>query len=89
MKKFTQKEASLFIINYMISHHYIGHKQTTFENMVRHVPSSDKKVVKEALEEIIRRGFISTKKKHYGVHISLLPEKLEETRQYLSGLEST
>lgn len=87
MKKFTQNEAEAFIIKYMISHHYIGHRQTTFDNMVRYVPASDKKVVIKALEELRRQGFLTSKRKHYGVHISLIPEKLEEIRNYLSRLE--
>lgn len=85
MKKFTQEEAERFIIDYLLAHHYIGHKQTTYENMVRHVPASDKKIVKEALNELIRKGFISTKRKHYGIHISLLPQRLEEIRKYLGS----
>ena len=87
MKKFTYIEAQSFIIKYMISHNYVGHKQTTFENMVRHVPSNDKKIVKGALEELIRKGFVSTKRKHYGIHISLIPSKLEEIRMHLKDLE--
>ncbi|HLC77138.1 MAG TPA: hypothetical protein VJH04_02945 [archaeon] len=87
MKIFTQKEAEIFIIDYMLAHRYVGHRQTTFENMVRHVPTGDQKIAKYGLEELIRKGFISTKRKHYGVHISLIPVKLNEIRDYLQNLE--
>lgn len=86
MKKFTQTEAERFIIDYLLAHRYIGHKQTTYDNMVRHVPASDKGIVREALDELIRKGFISTKRKHFGIHISLLPAKLEEIRKYISSV---
>jgi hypothetical protein len=87
MKVFTQKEAEVFIIDYLLSHRYVGHKQTTFENMVRHVPANDKKMVAHALENLIRKGFISTKRKHYGVHISLIPSKLDGIREYIHSLQ--
>lgn len=87
MKIFAQKEAEIFIIDYLLAHRYVGHKQTTFENMVRHVPINDQKVAKRALEELIRKGFISTKRKHYGIHISLLPSKLDDIRNHLRQLE--
>lgn len=87
MKIFTQTEAEMFIIDYLLAHRYIGHRQTTFENMVRHVPTNDQKVAKHGLEELIRKGFISTKRKHYGIHISLIPNKLDEIRTYIQKLE--
>ena len=88
MQYFTQKQAELFILDYMIAKRLIGTKQTTFDNMVRHVPASDSKIVKEALEELIRKGFISTKRKHYGVHISLIPRRLEDIRDYIKAISS-
>jgi hypothetical protein len=89
MKKFTQIEAEIFIIDYLLTHRYIGHKQTTFENMVLHVPANDRKIVTEALKNIIRKGFKATKKKHYGIHISLIPSKLDDIREYLYSIEKS
>ena len=57
MKKLTQEEAELFIIDWMLSHRYIGNKQTLFENMVRHVPSTDKKIVENGLKNLINKDF--------------------------------
>lgn len=88
MKNFSYIEAQIFIVNYMISHRFVGHKQTLFDNLIRYVPASDKKLVKDALEELIRKGFISTKRKHYGIHISLIPEKLDEIRTYIISIEN-
>ncbi|MEK6888293.1 MAG: hypothetical protein AABX14_05095 [Candidatus Aenigmatarchaeota archaeon] len=88
MKIISQEECEIFIIDYLLAHRYIGHKQTTFEIMTRHVPAHDQKLATRALENLIRKGFISTKRKHYGVHISLIPYKLDEIRAYLHSLEN-
>ncbi|HIG97180.1 MAG TPA: hypothetical protein HA230_02440 [Candidatus Aenigmarchaeota archaeon] len=88
MKKLSHIECEIFIIDYLLSHRYVDHKQTTFEIMVRHVPTNDRKIASHSLENLIRKGFISTKRKHYGVHISLIPDKLGEIRVYLHSLEN-
>ncbi|MBI3190327.1 hypothetical protein HYZ41_01340 [archaeon] len=94
MQNFSQKDiaqmkAEVFILDWMLGNR-IGKHQTTFENMIRRVPSDNKygdKASKAALENLIRRGFISTKRKHYGVHISLLPQKIDEMLNYVKELE--
>ncbi len=94
MQNFSQKElsqmkAEVFVLDWMLSNR-IGRHQTTFENMVRRVPPDNRygdKASKAALENLIRRGFISTKRKHYGVHISLIPRKIDETLNYMKELE--
>ncbi len=88
-KEIAQMKAEVFILDWMLSNR-IGKHQTTFENMIRRIPPDNKygnKASKAALENLIRRGFISTKRKHYGIHISLLPHKIDETLNYMKGLE--
>lgn len=94
MQNFSQKElaemkAEIFIIDWMLSNR-IGKRQTTFENMIWRVPPDNRygdKASKAALENLIRRGFVSTKRKHYGVHISLMPQKIDEAINYVKQLE--
>ena len=94
MQNFSQKElahmkAEVFILDWMLSNR-IGSHQTTFENMIRRVPPDNRygdKASKAALKDLIRRGFISTKRKHYGIHISLLPHKIEEMLNYVKDIE--
>ena len=94
MQNFSQKEiaqmkAEVFILDWMLSNR-VGRHQTTFENMIRRVPPDNRygdKASKAALENLIRRGFISTKRKHYGVHISLIPQKIDEALNYIKELE--
>ena len=94
MQNFSQKDlaqmkAEIFIIDWMLSNR-IGKHQTTFENMIRRIPPDNKygdKASRAALENLIRRGFISTKRKHYGVHISLIPQRIDEALNYIKELE--
>ncbi|GEM_PF-2340410 len=94
MQNFSQKDlarmkAEIFIIDWLLSNR-IGKHQTTFENMVRRIPPDNKygdKASKAALENLIRRGFISTKRKHYGIHISLMSQKIDEALNYVKELE--
>lgn len=94
MQNFSQKDiarmkAEVFILDWMLSNR-IGRHQTTFENMIRRVPPDNKygdKASKTALENLIRRGFISTKRKHYGVHISLIPQRIDEALNHVKELE--
>lgn len=94
MQNFSQKElaqmkAEVFILDWMLSNR-IGRHQTTFENMVRRVPPDNKygdKASKTALENLIRRGLISTKRKHYGIHVSLITHKIDEALNYVKELE--
>ncbi len=82
-------KAEIFIIDWLLSNR-IGKHQTTFENMVRRIPPDNKygdKASKAALENLIRRGFISTKRKHYGIHISLMSQKIDEALNYVKELE--
>ncbi len=79
-KESAQIKAEIFIIDWMLSNR-IGRHQTTFENMIRRIPPDNRygnKASKAALENLIRRGFISTKRKHYGVHVSLIPQRIDE-----------
>ena len=94
MQNFSQKElaqmkAEVFILDWMLSNR-IGKHQTTFENMIRRVPPDSKygdKASKAALENLIRHGFVSTKRKHYGIHVSLIPQKIDEMLNYAKELE--
>ncbi len=88
-KEIAQMKAEIFIIDWMLSNR-IGRHQTTIENMIKRAPPDNKygdKASRAALENLIRRGFISTKRKHYGIHISLLPHKIDEALNYIKGLE--
>ena len=94
MQNFSQEEiarmkAEVFILDWMLSNR-IGKHQTTFENMIRRVPPDNRygdKASRAALENLVRRGFVSTKRKHYGIHISILPHKIDEMLTYVKETE--
>ncbi|MBI3413263.1 MAG: hypothetical protein HY051_04240 [Candidatus Aenigmarchaeota archaeon] len=85
LRRFTTEDAEVFIIRYLLLKEYIGHRQTTEENLLRHVPAQDKKTVSKAINSLEKNGWFSMKRKHYGVHVSILPDKLDEIRAWLSS----
>jgi len=59
---------------------------TLAENIPKYVPSHEKGAVKNAVKKLIKRGFLLTKKKHYGVHVSINPSKLEEIKEFIEKI---
>lgn len=85
LRKFDIEEAEIFIVRYLLLKEYIGHHQTTEENLLRRVPAQDKKTVSKAINNLEKRGWFSMKRKHYGVHVSLLSDKLNEIEAWLKS----
>lgn len=85
LRRFTVDEAEIFIIRHMLLKEYIGNHQTTEENLCKSVPAQDKKTVSKAINNIEKRGWFSMKRKHYGVHVSLLNEQLNDIRAWLAS----
>ena len=73
----------VFVLKKLLDKRYIGEKQTLIENIPKHVPKKDKKHVKAAIKSLVRKGVLLTKKKHYGVHVSLNPHTLKEIKESL------
>jgi hypothetical protein len=83
-------KAEVAILDWMLANR-VGAHQTTFEHMVRRIPSDSKygsKATRAALENLIRKGFISTKRKHYDIQISLITSKLDQALVHIAELES-
>jgi hypothetical protein len=87
MKKISQKEAGVFVIDKLLSKRYFGAHQLLEENISKGVPKEAKKIIGKAVKALVAKEFLLTKKKHYGVHISLNPRKVNTIRGYLAKLE--
>ncbi len=85
LRRFDVDEAEIFIVRYLLLKRYIGHHQTTEENLLRSVPAQDKKTVSKAVNNLEKRDWFSMKRKHYGVHISLLSDRLDEIKAWLTS----
>ncbi len=87
MKKITQTQAEIFIIDKLRSRRYFGAHQILLENIPKGKPKEDKKVILKAIHSLAKMDFLLMKKKYYGIHVSLNPRKVKEIRGYLVELE--
>jgi hypothetical protein len=88
MQKITQKQAEIYVIDKLRSKRYFGAHQILLENIPKGKPSEDKKMIIKAIKSLANKGFLLMKKKHYGVHVSIDPKKIDEIRGYMKSLES-
>ena len=70
-----------FVLKKLLDKRYIGEKQTLIENIPKNVPKKDQKKVRKAVKSLVRKGLLLTKKKHYGVHVSLNPRMLKQIKE--------
>ncbi len=89
MKKFALIEAQKFVLRFLLDERCFsehGH-QVTEETVLKHVSREfndrDKKIVKMALGKLVSQGLVGAKKKHYGTHLWINHERLEEVKQIL------
>ncbi len=87
MQKFSVIAAQVYVIDYLSRKRYFGAHQTLSENIPKGTPPEHKKTILKAINKLANKGLLITKKKHYGVHVSLNPRKTQEMREYLQELE--
>ena len=89
MKKIALTQARWFVLRFLhlercFSEH--GH-QVTEETVLKHVSREfndrERKAVRRALSKLISQGLVQAKRKHYGTHLWLNHNRLEEIRQIL------
>lgn len=83
MTKLSQLELEKFLLRRLLAARCIGSAQMVYDNIAKWVPKSDRGDAKDALDSLIRKGFLLTKRKHYGVHVSINPEMVPEVRRIL------
>ncbi|MBI4214790.1 hypothetical protein HY546_02240 [archaeon] len=77
----TEKE----LLRVLVDSGYIGNHQALEENLHKFFPRHERGIAKDALESLKRRGFLTWKHKHYGVHVSINPQKIPEVKEFLKG----
>ncbi|MFH1722693.1 MAG: hypothetical protein ABH950_08845 [Candidatus Altiarchaeota archaeon] len=87
MKKISLIRAHIYVIDALLAGRYFGAHQILGENIPKGKPPEDKKTILKALNKIANKGFLKTKKKHYGVHVSIDPKRIKEIQAYLMELE--
>ncbi|MBI1973470.1 hypothetical protein HYS54_01530 [Candidatus Micrarchaeota archaeon] len=77
----TEKE----LLRTLVENCYIGDHQALEENLPKFFPRHLRGLAKDAAASLKRRGFLLTKHKHYGVHVSINPQKIPEVKEFLKG----
>jgi len=71
------------ILRRMFVHHYISGRHTDEKNVIKFLPKHERGVGKDALEDLIKWGFVIEKITSYGRHVSLNPKALDEVHTIL------
>ena len=72
------------ILRRLLDKRMIGGKHTAFENALGGIPKHLRGDAKDALEEFIKTGFVQAKPTHYGLQVSLNPDRLEEIKKIVN-----
>ena len=72
------------ILRRMFVHHYIGGCHTDEKNVIKFLPKHERGVGKDALEDLIKWGFVMEKVTGYGRHVSLNPRAISEVHAILA-----
>lgn len=71
------------ILRRMFVHHYIGGRHTDEKNVLKFLPKHERGIGKDALDDLIKWGFVMEKITSYGRHVSLNPRAIGEVRSIL------
>ena len=89
MKKFALTQARHFVLLFLLDERCFsehGHQiteETVLKHVLRKFGDRDKKIVKRALSQLLSQGLVMAKKKHYGTHLWLNHQRLDEVKQIL------
>ncbi|MCX6741582.1 MAG: hypothetical protein NTX24_00175 [Candidatus Pacearchaeota archaeon] len=72
------------ILKKLFKHRFVGGRHTELRNVVKGFPPNLIKDFKEEIRNLIREGFLTSKKSTGEIHISLNPRMLNEIRKEIS-----
>ena len=73
-----------WILFKLLRHRYWGGKHTSFDNIPKGKPKHQADQIKEVSKGLIKEGLILAKPTHYGLEISLNPEKKKKIVEIIS-----
>ncbi|MCX6767984.1 MAG: hypothetical protein NTY90_04640 [Candidatus Micrarchaeota archaeon] len=82
MKKITYLHLRALVLERLFSERCFGQKQMLAENVAKFA-RDEKKAVETVIHKLIAQGLVLGKKKHYGIHVWLNTERLDEIREIL------
>ena len=83
MKKSSYLRLRALVLRRLVYENCYGQKQILLENVAKFL-KEEKHQAEQVLKKLIAQGLVLSKKKHYGTHVWLNSERLEEIRQMVS-----
>lgn len=90
MNKITLVKARYFVLRFLLDERCFSPqgKQVTEETVLKHVRrdlgDKEHKAIARAISQLAAQGLVGKKEKHYGTHLWLNRERLDEISQILS-----
>ena len=66
------------ILRKLLRHKYIGGRHTSIESAIRGIPKHMSKQARQAVNSLIKRGYLMSHPTNYGLQIAVNPKKLKE-----------
>jgi hypothetical protein len=79
MKKITYLRLRALVLERLFSERCFGQKQMLAENVAKYA-RDEKRAAEGAIHKLIAEGLVLCKKKHYGLHVWLNPDRLDEIK---------
>ncbi len=73
------------ILRKLFRRRIIGGKHTAIEHLTKGLPKHVIGEAKNAVDDLIKAGFILTKSTSYGLHVSLNPKKIDEISKIIES----
>ena len=92
VKKASYSRLEAFVLRALLDDRCFSQKQRTIETIAKEIPKhahEDQKNVKTVVRKMIARGLLKSKKKHYGTHVWLNLDKLDEIKMILAAAQTT
>lgn len=84
--EFNDDKIKATILYHLRRKKVIGGKHTSFDTLRRGFPTHLGKDVKKIADELIKKGYITTKSTNYGLQISLNKEKISEIEGFIKKI---
>ena len=73
------------ILRKLFRHRIIGGKHAAIENLTKGLPKHLVGVAKDAVNELIKEGFVLQKPTSYGLQVSLNPKRIDEITRIIEN----
>ena len=85
MSKNDVEKIKLHILKKLFDQRCWIHKHFNINNIPKGLPTNarDSRIIKRAIDELIKTGWISSKQTHYGLELSLNTNKKKEIEDYI------